>query len=138
MPTQNITLDLPVSVLEKANQMAHILQRSLDDIIAQTLMNVLPDVEDCPSDMQAELMQMTWTDNQVLWQIAQGQMSEKDQDRLQFLSKRHSSGMATPDEEQALQALREQYGQITLRKARAYALLSLRGGTPLLSDEQAG
>ncbi len=134
MSTQNITLDM--AVLEKANQMARILQRPLADIITQTLMNILPNVGDCPPGMQAELMQMTWSNDQALWQIAQSQMSEKEQARLQLLSTRQSSGTATPDEEQTLQILRKQYGQITLRKARAYALLSLRGGTPLLSETQ--
>ncbi len=91
-------------------------------------MNILPNVEDCPPGMQAELMQMTWFSDQILWQIAQSQMSEEEQTQLQLLSVRQSSGTATPDEEHILQALRKQYGQITLRKARAYALLSLRGG----------
>ncbi|MCY3994180.1 MAG: hypothetical protein OXF50_23350, partial [Caldilineaceae bacterium] len=35
-------------------------------------------------------------------------------------------------EEVRLQALRESYGKAMLRKARALALLSLRGGQPLL------
>ncbi len=130
MSTQHITLDLPISVLEKANQMAQILQRPLADIISQTLINILPNVEDCPPDMQAELMQMTWFSDQILWQIAQSLMPDEEQVQLQLLSMRQSSGEVTPDEKSTLQILRKQYGQVTLRKARAYALLSLRGGTP--------
>jgi hypothetical protein len=40
----------------------------------------------------------------------------------------------TPTEQSQLEDLRREYGRTTLLKARAYALLSLRGGKPLLSD----
>jgi hypothetical protein len=131
MPTQRITLDLPDTVLERAGRVAQILQLPLSDIVTRTLTSILPDTEGCPPDIQAELMQMTWLSDRVLWQIARSRMSEDEQKRLQFLS------VADPDEEQILKNLRKRYGQITLRKARAYALLSLRGGKPLLSEIQA-
>ncbi len=137
MPNQRITLDLPAAILERADQMARILQLPLSDILIRTLTSVLPDIEDCPPDIQAELMQMTWLSDRMLWQIARSQMPEDEQNRLQLLSESQSSGADSPDEEQTLNALRKLYGQITLRKARAYALLSLRGGKPLLSEIQA-
>lgn len=137
MPNQSITLDLPVAVLERANQMAGILQLPLADILTRTLTSILPDAGDCPPDIQAELMRMTWLSDRILWQIARSRMSEDEQNRLQVLSERQSSGAVTSDEEQTLKILRKRYGQITLRKARAYALLNLRGGTLLLSEKQA-
>jgi hypothetical protein len=39
----------------------------------------------------------------------------------------------TIQESRTLAALREEYGRVTLKKARAYTLLSLRGGQPLLA-----
>ncbi len=33
-----------------------------------------------------------------------------------------------------MESLRQEYRHVTLRKARAYALLSMRGGRPLLAD----
>lgn len=35
----------------------------------------------------------------------------------------------------ALQATRTEYGRTTVRKARAYAILSMRGGRPLLAGD---
>ena len=137
MPNKSITLDLPVAIFEKANQIAQMLQLPLADILTRTFTSILPDVEDCPPDIQADLMQMTWLSDRVLWQIAQSEMSEDERIRLQYLSERQYLDEAAPDELQVLKILRERYGKITLRKARAYALLSLRGGTPLLSEIQA-
>jgi len=135
MQNQSITLDLPAAVLERADQMARILEMPLADVLTRTLTSVLPDVEDCPPDTQAYLMRMTWLSDQALWQIARSRMSQEEQDQLRILGECQLSGGA--DEEQTLEILRKRYGKITLRKARAYALLSLRGGTPLLSEKQA-
>jgi hypothetical protein len=40
-------------------------------------------------------------------------------------------------EREELEALRAEYGRMTLRKARAMALLSIRGGKRLLADADA-
>ena len=84
--------------------------------------------------MQAELMRMTWLDSQELWRMAQGQMSAEAQEQLQQLIHLPEQRPLTVDEQAQLDALRQAYGRITLLKARAYALLSLRGGDPLLSQ----
>ena len=77
---------------------------------------------------------MTWLNEGELWTIAQSQMSRAEQARLSDLSAQQTSRALTTDEEKQLEALRSEYGRITLRKARAYALLSLRSGRPLLAD----
>ncbi len=132
MTTQTITLNLPVSVLRRAKKMAQTLQRPLEEVLTLTLSTTLPDVEDAPPEMQSELMRMTWLSDQELWAIAQNQMSDEEQAQLDDLSQRLALGGSSPDEQETVLALRQRYGQITLRKARAYALLSLRSGKPLL------
>ncbi len=134
MATQTITLDLPESVFQRAKKMAQTLHRPLEEVLTLTLSTTLPDVEDVPLEMQAELMRMTWLSDEELWSIAQSQMSDEDQVQLDTLSKRHVLGKGTPNEEETLLALRQHYGQITLCKARAYALLSLRAGKSLLAS----
>lgn len=125
-----VTLNLPEPILQRANKAAAVLHRSLEEVLAATLASALPDVEDIPDDMQAELLQMTWLDDRELLNIAHGQMPVHEQTQLATLGKRMDR--LTYQERQSLQALRESYGRITLRKARAYALLSLRGGKELL------
>ncbi len=95
---------------------------------------VLPDVEDAPDDMRADLTRMTWLSDQELWNVARDTMLNKQQEQLQRLAEIQAQRPLTPDEQKILEELRGAYGRVTLRKARAYALLSLRGGAPLLAD----
>ncbi len=77
---------------------------------------------------------MVYLDTSTLWQIAQSQMPEEDQEIFQQLSQTQGERSLTPTEDAGLEALRRDFARVTLRKARAYALLSLCGGTPLLRE----
>ena len=134
MSTQNVTLQLPDGLLQRARQAAATLQRPLEDVLTATLAAGLPDVQDAPADMRVELARMTWLNDTDLWIVARSVMLPKDQEQLRYLSELQSQRTLTEDEETRLQALRRVYGEVTLRKARAYALLSLRGGRPLLAE----
>lgn len=127
-----ITLELPDPILVKARQAAQLLQRSVEDRLTDMLAAVLPSTAGVPVELQTELTQMTWLDNQQLWSIARSQMSERDQERMRQISQLDGERPLMPDEEQEQAYLRNEYGSVTLRKARAYSLLSIRGGKPLL------
>ena len=129
-----ITLTLPERTMEQAQQAAAALQRPVEEVLCDLLAAVLPTMHDVPDDMQAELMRMTWLDSQELWHMAREQMSASAQAQLQQLTHLQGQRPLTPDEQAQLDTLRQQYGRMTLLKARAYAVLSLRGGAPLLSQ----
>jgi len=128
-----ITLTLPDHMLGQAHQAAAILQRPVEEVLSDMLAAVLPLVCDAPADMQAELTRMTWLDNKDLWRIARDTMTSEDQTQMQQLIQLQGERSLTPMEQRQLEDLRRDYGRITLLKARAYALLSLRGGKPLLN-----
>ena len=115
-------------------QAASALQRPLEAVLTATLAAALPDLEDAPADVRVELARMTWLGDQELWAIARSSMPDKEQEQLHYLADLQSQRPLAEQELAALQALRQAYGRVTLRKARAYALLSLRGGRPLLAD----
>ena len=92
----------------------------------------LPDVHDVPDSVRSELLQMTFFEEESLWQIAKGEMASAEQRELQALLDVQQRPLF-PQEQVRLQELRESYGKAMLRKARAYALLSLRSGQPLLA-----
>jgi hypothetical protein len=127
-----ITLILPERTMAQAQQAAAALQRPVEEVLSDILAAVLPTIHDAPADMQAELTRMTWLDSQELWRIAREQMSAEAQEQLQRLTHLQGQRPLTPEEHTQLDALRQAYGRTTLLKARAYALLSLRGGEPLL------
>ncbi len=127
-----ITLQLSDQTMQQAQQAAATLRRPVEEVLSEMLSAMLPSVQDAPSALQVELMRMTWLDNDELWQMAQRQMTISAQEHMQQLSQLHGERPLTEEEQQQLEALRQEYGRITLIKARAYALLSLRGGKPLL------
>jgi len=85
--------------------------------------------------MQPILAGMAWLSNRELWQIAHGQMLGEQQEQMRSLAEAQTTRSLTRKEQATLDALRQEYGQITLTKAHAYALLSLRSAQPLLSTE---
>jgi len=120
--------------MQRAKQVADVLQRPLEETLTAILVATLPDIEDVPLDMRTDLARMTWLSDQELWAIARSAMTEDHQGRLCHLTNLRTQRSLTQEEQEALDALRQEYGRVTLRKARAYALLSLRGGRLLLAD----
>ena len=128
----NITLTLPEPVLRRATETAALLEQSLEEVLALVIEATLPDVSDAPFDLQRELLRMTWLPNEELWSIANSQMSDDEHAQLINLVEQQQEGALATGETHKIEELRKAYGRITLRKARAYALLSLRSGYPLL------
>jgi hypothetical protein len=133
MTVQSVTLRLPETVMRRARQTANVLQRPLEELLTGLVTAALPDVEDAPLEVQAELARMTWFSGQELWSIARSTMPVEQQEQLRSLADLQTIRALTPAEQEALDNLRREYGRVTLRKARAYTLLSLRGGAPLLA-----
>ena len=129
-----ITLDLPDSLAEPAGQAARAMHRPLEEVITALLDVALPALEDVPPAIRADLVAMTWLDDQALLSIAKAALSDDDQRRVVDLSGRDT---LTAREQHDLQTLRDAYGRMTPRKARAFALLSIRSGKGLMAEAQA-
>lgn len=127
-----LTFEVSDSLLTRAREAAEALNRPLEDVLVGALAVGLPDVHDVPDSVRSELLQMTFFDEDSLWQIAKGEMTSAEQRELQALLDVQQRPLF-PQEQVRLQELRESYGKVTLRKSRAYALLSLRSGEPLLA-----
>ena len=126
-----ITINLPDPLVERVGGAARAMHRPLEEVLTAMLDGVVPSLEDVPEDMRAELVEMTWWDDARLMEAASALMSAADQATMVELSASESSSSA---EQQALEGLRTEYGRITLRKARATALLSIRSGQRLLAE----
>jgi hypothetical protein len=127
-----VTLDLPEALVQRAGQAARVMHRPVEEVLAVLLEGALPALDDVPAQMQTELVEMTWLNDRDLTAIMDLAMSEAEQARLAELGVR-GNGLS-PEEDGELQTLRDRYGELTLRKARAFALLSVRSGKRLLND----
>jgi hypothetical protein len=130
----SVTLQLPDTVMRRAQQAAAALHHPLEEVLADLLAATLPDVERAPESLRAELARMTWLSDTELWALARSQIDEAQQAQLQALATAQTERALTPNEQATLEDLRQAYGRVTLLKARAFALLGLRGGRPLLAD----
>lgn len=129
-----ITLNLPDSLAKRAGGAARAMHRPLEEVITAMLEGVLPSLDDVPEDMQAELVEMTWWDDARLMEAADATMPDVRQRRMAQLGAKDGPSDL---EREALERLRREYGRVTLRKARALALLSIRSGKRLLADADA-
>lgn len=131
---QDVVIRLPDPIMRRAEQAAEVLQKPVDQLLATLVTAALPDLEHVPAQLQPKLARMAWLGEQELWSIACSVMTSRQTARLRKLSQLEEEGRLTVEEQAELADLRQLYGEITLLKARAYALLSLRGGLPLLTD----
>lgn len=131
---QSVTLNLPDTLMQRATQTADVLEQPLEELLTSMLAATLPDVSDAPPTVQAELTRMTWLSDQELWAIARSQMTKDQQKKLRQLGEIQQQRALTQEEREEIALLRREYGRVTLRKARAYALLSIRSGRPLLHN----
>ena len=111
------------------------MHRPLEQVLVALLEAALPPLDDCPPKLQTQLIEMTWLGDGTLMDIATSSMSEPDRLRLADLGLRADA--LTAEEQEDLALLRERYGELTLRKARAFALLSIRSGERLLAHAAA-
>ena len=125
-----ITINLPDALAERVGGAARARHRPLEEVLTAMLDRVVPSLDDVPEDMRTELVEMTWWDDARLMEAADATMLEDDQARMVELS---TNGPSSPAEREELEALRTDYGQTTLRKARATALLSIRSGKRILA-----
>jgi predicted transcriptional regulator len=129
-----ITINLPDALAERVGGVARAVHRPVEEVLTAMLDRVAPSLDDVPEDMRAELVEMTWWEDARLMEAADATMPEEEQARMVELSADEPSSPAAQKE---LEALRTAYGQITLRKERATAMLSIRSGKRLLADADA-
>jgi len=127
MNFQTVTLRVPNPVYKRVKRAAEALQRPLEEMIVNTLRVAVPPLDDVSPTMAAELAALSSLSEEALWQVARSVMAAKLQTRLHTLSATQRQRRLTVAEEKKINALRQEYGRITLRKAQAYALLHQRG-----------
>ncbi len=132
MTVQHITLPLSETIADRARQAASVLQKPVEEVLAAMLAAALPDLDDVPPSMRTDLARMSWMSDEALWDVATSAMSSGKQEQLRYLAEIQRQRLLTKTEEETLDTLRQEYGKLTLCKARAYALLSMRGGRLLL------
>lgn len=127
MTVASIPVEIPQSLYQRLEWAAHRLQKPVEHLLVETLQATLPEREEIPEDIQAEVADLAQWDSSALQDVAVSQMVETDQQILEHLLDMQSIRPLSVEEQKQLELLRIEYGRILLRKARALALLVERG-----------
>ncbi|HRJ43051.1 MAG: hypothetical protein KJZ86_22680 [Caldilineaceae bacterium] len=131
------TVTLPETVYNRLSAQAQASQRSIDELVVQSLLRTLPPPveDDLPPRLQSELTAMENLSDDGLRQIAQSSMNTDKVALYDLLLGRNSAGELTLEGQEMLAQLRGDADELMLRKAHAFALLQSRGHRlPSLSD----
>lgn len=137
MTVRTITVTVSDDVYTQLEAQARSSERSVDDLIAQTLTRGLaPAAElDLPPSVQAELNAMEHLSDEALWAIARSRANDNNVALYDLLIARQNAGSLTLEGQGMLTQLREEADALMVRKAHAYALLQSRGHTLPTLDE---
>ncbi len=125
-----VTLPVPADVYDRASHIAAVTSQSIEAVLLQQLQNAFADsLPELPPDEQRELEALTQLSDEALWTIAREQMTEDRQTRMQTLMNTNAQGRLDKVQRSELEALVEQGQRLSVRKAKAAALLTERGYT---------
>ncbi|MCK6621903.1 MAG: hypothetical protein HUU32_18560 [Calditrichaceae bacterium] len=103
------------------------MNRSIEEVLESTLNTALPELEDAPAELAAEMAKLPELSDSQLWQVARRQMEVARETLLYDLLDAQAERSLTSEEVRQLEELRHQAGRIMVLKSQAYALLHQRG-----------
>lgn len=130
MAMQTINIELPDEIYRRLRDMATVTNRSVEDVVVQTIRGNLPlTPNDLPPEQHDLVAALASLDDDTLWAVAREPLPEEDWRRHRRLLRKAETGMLAPAEQQALAALREATDRLVMRRSVALALLKWRGYT---------
>jgi hypothetical protein len=127
--SDQITITLPAEILQRAEQLARYTDRSVDQLLAETIeLSLRPlGTSSLPEESMSE-----WSDESVLTAADDRGLSTAEDQRLSELLNRQQAGVLTAAERPELTTLLDVYQTQLLRKARALREAVCRGLRPPL------
>jgi hypothetical protein len=128
-------LTIPENLSERLRQLAARRRQPVETIIADRLFTALDDeLDNLPTEEQAELRALHHLSTDALRAIAAEQMAAANQDRMAQLMAQNSKGELNQGELAELENLVKRGEKLMLRKAEAVAILVQRGHDGLAND----
>lgn len=122
-----VEIQLPDEAYHRAERLAQLTRRNVEDVLADTVVLSLPDL---PGDQAVSIHELSDTE---LLAVVHSQMTRPDSQRLSELLDRQNVGRLTLIERTELARLMQTYQHGLLRKAEALAEAVERGIHPPLS-----
>jgi hypothetical protein len=128
MSHYSVTLPVPDYIYDCARRIAEGTSQSIEAVLLQQLKDAFTDpLPDLAPEEQRELEALKFFSDDALWTIAREQMPEDRQVRMQTLMNANSQGTLEDTQRSELEALVAHGQRLSVRKAKAAALLTERG-----------
>ena len=120
---------LPEEIYHRFQVSAHVMQQSMEDLLAQSIQgNLPPSIEDLPPELQNEIgLFLQSLTSQALWEIVKAPSLPATWQRQQELLEKNQEETLTAAEMDKLEQLRVQMDRRGMRRSYALALLKWRG-----------
>ena len=126
---RTFSITVPETVFQKIYTVATATDRTIDDVISNTVNATYTAPEDIPASIANELASMQQMKDQALWDAIEPSIASKQQRRLAEFNAIADERDLEPSEHNEREELMLQYHRSVLRRAQAIAILTLRGYT---------
>ncbi|MBC8184169.1 hypothetical protein H8E88_24005 [candidate division KSB1 bacterium] len=122
-----ITLTLPDSLYRPVRRLARTSHKPIEKVLLTALHSSLPPLDDLPSSLAKELIDLETQGNKKLRQVLLETVPPDQQEMLDSLLYRNQLGDLPSAEKKQLSDIQRVADRVMLRKARAAVLLRFRG-----------
>jgi hypothetical protein len=130
MTTQSVSIELPDEIYRRLERMATETQRSLEEVIFQTVRgNLPPALDDLLPERRDLVADLQHLNDDALWAVAREPLSARRWRRHQHLLHKAETSTLTSKEQAELAALREATDRFVIRRSCALAPLTWCGHT---------
>jgi hypothetical protein len=127
---QSVNIELPEEIYQRLKDMATATQRSVEEVIFQTIRgNLPPALDDLPPDQRDLVADLHLRSDEALWAVARESLPDQHWRRHQRLLDKAQTSALTGAERTELTELREATDHFVIRRSYALALLKWRGYT---------
>jgi hypothetical protein len=122
-----VTLDLPEDLYERVRRAAKGMKQPVEQALVKIVRAAAPSLEQVPMEYRTDLEALEELEDEDLWRITKKRFPAGKQQRLTNLLQKNEGGRLTPQDRQALTALRTEADRLMLRRSYAFLLLKFRG-----------
>ena len=135
MTAQTLTIEIPGNLFRLLKQKAEFMHRPVEELVVQTLAVAASPAPDLPPELALELEAMLNFSDDALWAATKPSISATERARLEQLNALAGERKLSEAEQKEQNQLLAAWQRSLARRAKAFAILQLRGH-PLPSEDE--
>jgi hypothetical protein len=130
MPNQTVPIQLPDTIYQRLQQVAHATHHSIEEVVLQTIRgNLPPSLDDLSPELHSAVADLQQMSDEALWSVTKESLPPRQWRRHQHLLRKGQEGPLSTAEHEELAELRAATDRLVTRRSYALALLKWHGHT---------